>query len=670
MERCWVRRQWRRILRRIHYETTYFIKKPIHATTKRSTDVYNIEGSIDSDVVKFEVGQTYTLSATWTCSGQNNGQILFAYIGSTTKVIEPYLGTSGSSVTCTITEKPAETDKLYLLFYANFTGTCNVGDYITYSNVQVEYGAGATAYEPYIGSPSTKAPVEIESVGEKTKNILNIHQVNANVIGKSNCNYTVKDNTLMLDPIDDKLTRVTFPITLEKNTDYVVSGTYEMFNSSEYVGQSSIFVREGKDGGTTIRAINFTVTDGEQNVLMRFNSGNYTNIYFWFYYNSKNDGEQKNGSSYAVYKNIQLEKGTTATEYEPYGYKLDITTRGKNLFNNKVDPVYRNVTSKTVVQPTSTGIKFTEQEIPSGSAFRAMVYPIDKVETIGDRTIYFSTEVIREGFTKTDGTKLRSTIILGYCDYDGSNRVQAKSLSYTDSGLYNMSVTIDSKTYAGKYACVWLYSVATDNTEDIPAGSSVEYTNLMISIGEEEYEPYIGNKTYTIYLDEPLRKVGDVADYIEIKDGVAKVVRNVYEYIVTGDETYTLCDTNAIKTQNGIIPNIKTYYSQSGLFLGYICSHNIFKQASFDYLTTYSASNPTTLEFRKIVENWGLAEYTVDAWVAFVKEELEKGTPITIQYILATPTEETILLDDMFTLAGDAIYEFNTEIAPSDYYFS
>ena len=48
-----------------------------------------------------------------------------------------------------------------------------------------------------------------------------------------------------------------------------------------------------------------------------------------------------------------------------------------------------------------------------------------------------------------------------------------------------------------------------------------------MTIGEPdtEYEPYVEPVTKNIYLDEPLRQLGDYADYIDFANG--KIVRQV-----------------------------------------------------------------------------------------------------------------------------------------------
>ena len=167
-----------------------------------------------------------------------------------------------------------------------------------------------------------------------------------------------------------------------------------------------------------------------------------------------------------------------------------------------------------------------------------------------------------------------------------------------------------------------------------------------------------------IYLNEPLRKIGDYADYIDFKN--QKVVRNIYSYIVTGDENYYLCDSNAVRTLENIMPRIKLSIPSSTLFEAYLCSHNPFVKNSYVYLTTYSPYNPTSFEFRRIVQNWGCPAYTIDAWTTLLKSEFAKETPVTVEYVMENPIEETIELPNIPTFKGTTIIEVDTEVQPSN----
>ena len=71
-------------------------------------------------------------------------------------------------------------------------------------------------------------------------------------------------------------------------------------------------------------------------------------------------------------------------------------------------------------------------------------------------------------------------------------------------------------------------------------GQTITISEIQITEGTEtkEYKPYgynipliINNKTYNIYLNEPLRKVLDYCDYIDITN--KKVVRNICQELIT-----------------------------------------------------------------------------------------------------------------------------------------
>ena len=79
----------------------------------------------------------------------------------------------------------------------------------------------------------------------------------------------------------------------------------------------------------------------------------------------------------------------------------------------------------------------------------------------------------------------------------------------------------------------------------VGATSSMIISNLQLEEGETAtaYEPYHAPITTNIYLDEPLRKIGDYADYIDFKKG--KVIRKIGEKTFsTGGNSYTSSTSN------------------------------------------------------------------------------------------------------------------------------
>ena len=324
------------------------------------------------------------------------------------------------------------------------------------------------------GTPTPESPVEIQSVGEKTKNLVNIKNQPSNI---TSCDYVVNDNTLTLSPKGDVLTKLTYKINLKQNTDYVLSGSFEMINVSDYVGQSSIFVRETETSGTLIKSTAFGKKTGEQAFTLKFNSGSFETAHIWLYYNQVNDGTQKNGTSYGIYRNLQLEEGSTATEYEPYGYKIPVKTSGKNLINVENSELDKYINNSGIVSSAAYGLSVTEP-------------------------IYLepNTDYTYSGMGNVQGTTVGR---VGYRYNADGSAIEALAPSYGKAVTFNSGTT----TY------IRLLYVTTNGQPQLEKASSATI-----------YEPYFENIT-NIYLDEPLRKVGDYADYIDVQNG--KVVRNV-----------------------------------------------------------------------------------------------------------------------------------------------
>ena len=336
-------------------------------------------------------------------------------------------------------------------------------------------GNTSKEYEPY----GYKVPINVSG-----KNVFNINGSPGDV---TNCTYTVEGNTLTLKPIKDLLTRLTLKFDVKKNTNYVISGVFEMFNSSEYSGGCTIFIRETAIGGTLIKSYPMQIKDGEQKILIKFNSGEYSTLYFWFYYNQVNSGTQVNGNSYGVYKNIQIEEGDTSTEYEPY------------------------------FEPTTTNI----------------------------------------------------------------------------------------------------------------------------------------------YLNEPLRKVGDYVDYIDYKN--KKVVRNVKEYVITGTETIGENNTNNIdkKRMFVYVPNglkdilssvrsaISNCYPLGSADMTYTCRPSVALSRLGTYLFIYDEIHQT-----------------VDSFKSLLTEQYNSGNPVIVVYP-TTPIEETVDIPEILTFKGTNVFDIKTTIQPT-----
>ena len=185
---------------------------------------------------------------------------------------------------------------------------------------------------------------------------------------------------------------------------------------------------------------------------------------------------------------------------------------------------------------------------------------------------------------------------------------------------------------------------------------TVHFKNIQITKSDvaTDYEPHKGSVTEHIYLNEPLRKVGDYADYIDFKN--QKVIRKIYECNASS-MLYTIQNAS---TENGLIRNGYFYTSPAmirGEALSGFC--NVLP-------VDKSVWNTTKVEAIRFGQNNPvLYVYTKNTFSS--KEELLDylGDAI-ITYILDTPTEEPISLPTLKTFKGTTIMSVDTSIQPSN----
>lgn len=166
--------------------------------------------------------------------------------------------------------------------------------------------------------------------------------------------------------------------------------------------------------------------------------------------------------------------------------------------------------------------------------------------------------------------------------------------------------------------------------------------------------------TTNIYLDEPLRKVGEYADYIDFEN--KKLVRKVGVKTFDGTEEWTKHTTTkdgygVFRNENLLTPLINAPISAS--FMSHFSLTHKAATADFilnEYRFTYSDNNINGSRFYVSALQTTVEEF---------KEWLSNNKP-SIYYPLATPIEETIDLPEISTFKGKSTLEIITEISPSN----
>lgn len=453
--------------------------------------------------------------------------------------------------------------------------------------------------------PTPETPIEIQSVGEKTKNLIDIPDIDGSTQStKITCNLT---KTFIVSCQE-------YPTLITNNSGVETSIWRIMFTYQD--GTLQYIMDDGlKKVGNYVNYFRPT----EQNPIV---SITYRGIYI----------------RQGAYKGIQIEYGETETEYEPYGYKVPVNVRGKNLFDYT-----KMVGSNITILNNSVRVK--------GYSLTTQITPEMFLEITG----------LKEGDQIT--TSLSKKIISGTVNTMFGVLIFYKQpigtggdLYLTKAGLQNNeisvgTVTIPSDFTFNNYGYLFAYGGFADDNGNV----EFEFSNIQIEKGTTatDYEPYL-DKTTNIYIKEPLRKIGDYADYLDYKN--KKVVRNIAVSNLDSGLGWSPDDEKHIFTLYGLTGG-KSFNKDKVTVL---CSH--YKAISEEEIESYVegvAGDGVIL--RLFDENI----QTPEAYREFFEEQQRIGKPLTVIYILETPIEETINCPEILTHKGTNIFSIESNVEPS-----
>lgn len=315
---------------------------------------------------------------------------------------------------------------------------------------------------------------------------------------------------------------------------------------------------------------------------------------------------------------FQLEKGSTATPYMPYGQIYTdgtvetINVHGKNLCNLETPYVVTISTPNYTDSLTPTWCKFKENTR----------YTITYRFTPEEVTYSAAGNLIFTVVTYTDGT----------IDYNCG--IKDNSLS---SGIATYTTTA-GKTIA---SIVGLYR------HNRLTGGTITINSMQIEEGttSTDYEPYYDGGTATA---EMLLKVGDYQDEQEILSGA--VTRNVGIKVLDGTEDWRKTTSGArwlffINTQGTSVENSLP-----------ICN------VATGYTNAWTDSpNRVIVRSNKNVGFMNMSCTTINStitnWTTYLAEQYAAGTPVITVYPLATPTAESVAGQALQVTNGDNVLE-------------
>ena len=194
--------------------------------------------------------------------------------------------------------------------------------------------------------------------------------------------------------------------------------------------------------------------------------------------------------------------------------------------------------------------------------------------------------------------------------------------------------------------------------------SPTDVSNVMVNSGNtvKPYEPYgyklpivSGNTTTNIYLSEPLRKIGNYADTIAADGTVTRVIK---KYEITGQEADWR--STGTKRMAVVIPNIPLANENNIC----VCTH--YKGI---YTTQYSEIGNGECTISRGRSEWAVydSQYNdIDVYKAYVQQQYAAGTPVTVWYVLETPTTESTTTSAIPTTSGLNTIDVASTLKPSN----
>lgn len=241
------------------------------------------------------------------------------------------------------------------------------------------------------------------------------------------------------------------------------------------------------------------------------------------------------------------------------------------------------------------------------------------------------------------------------------NYIPCYRKSDNEIGLYD---TVNNVFYTNQGTGVFLKG-SNAPTPYVPieiesVGDLITDTND-INYGKYKIPVTVNNITTNIYLNEPLRKIGDFADYLDYKNG--KVVRNIYHWNF-GSNTFDSIDLVSDNTLRCAKNHYLGAQYRPKANTSFNINSNILPTGNG---TTYSSDSIGIyyVSLDKGIQLWARVPHTENNVVSEVND-LFNGN--YADYALNTPIEESITLPNIVLNKGTNIIDVDTTIKPSNMY--
>lgn len=456
------------------------------------------------------------------------------------------------------------------------------------------------------GTPTPDNPIEVLGVGDRTANLIDVNASESGGITDTG-ELIVNPNTWRSKLYYD----------IDTTLNYVASKATQTIRINYYDASKNHISREG-------------ITQETYRQLTVPSNARY---FKWTLYD--NYGIPNIQAARSIKPMVNT--GSTALPYEPYGYKIPVTTLGKNLFDS--------TTLEGGIYLAANGNKYGVITDGVRAGTKIEVFP----NTAYTLSVYSSENVSLRILEWSNGTFKNQTP------------------KYNVSGSVSLTVTTTAET--------------TEIAFNIEGANGQYATSIMLNEGSTAlpYEPYREPVVSNVYLDEPLYS----GDYIKLNTDDSGVVHRAWRKLVfdgtevvsynarndtRGRWTVTIPTPNGTTTpENVICTHFNTVDATAKpLSEGGICMRStgvdVVVGGLYTDIGVTSPSDSTTI---------------VNAVKAYLAEQYAAGTPVTVIYQLATPTDTPITLPNIPTLkalpplhtydGATTVISVDTTVSPSKF---
>ena len=366
-----------------------------------------------------------------------------------------------------------------------------------------------------------------------------------------------------------------------------------------------------------------------------------------------------------TFKELQIQEGTISTKYEPCydGYKIEILSNGKNLYN-----IHNDITLTYGISKIEEGV-ITTNTLTSYATFGLVNNLYNSSSKIFDKP----TKIIK-GKKYSISCKIKRVSGEGNLNYfaifgfnESENKYINSGISYTD--ISNINLSEDWLEF--KYS-----NVATDNFDTVCPCFQVpsNVNNLILQVKDIQIEEadvstsydYFKSDKTQILLDEPLMRLPNgVCDEIT-RDG--KLIRRIGKYTIDGSEGgtwYFKEELDYVRFWNGIFSTllnpklaIRTEIEMLCYTFPIYCNDSVLSTTNGHGISNTFYRDSIDKQIQIKLPKSSLTSLNSDG----IKNWL-KANPTTVYYELAEPII-TELPAPYLRIFKDGHLTFNTLVAP------